>query len=104
MHRGFPWRHWHVIPDQVKVGGLDIEVRVLPGIHMLEEGAFGTFRISSQRIDLCGELADGLRFQTLLHEIIHAICFERAIPLKEREVDQLANGILAFLVDNGFIE
>lgn len=91
------------LPDTVRVGGLLLEVIVIPGVTMLEDGRYGLYRSASQRIELCGEVGHGLLIQTFIHEVIHAIAFERAISLKEREVDQLANGLLAFLVDNKFL-
>ena len=91
------------LPATVRVGALVVSVEVLPGIGMLEEGRFGLYRAGSQRIEISGEIGHGLRMQTFLHELIHAISFERAIDLKERQVDQLANGLLAFLVDNELI-
>jgi hypothetical protein len=91
------------LPEQIRIGALTYAVEVLPGIGMLEEGRYGLCRAASQRIELSAEIGEGLRIQTFLHEIIHAISFERAIDLKERQVDQLANGLLAFLVDNELI-
>lgn len=98
---GHPWLI--ELPAAVRVGALMVSVDVLPGIGMLEEGRFGLYRAGSQRIEISGEIGHGLRMQTFLHELIHAISFERAIDLKERQVDQLANGLLAFLVDNELI-
>ena len=98
---GHPWLI--ELPAAVRVGALMVAVEVLPGIGMLEEGRFGLYRAGSQRIEISGEIGHGMRIQTFLHELIHAISWERAIDLKERQVDQLANGLLAFLVDNELI-
>lgn len=91
------------IPETVRVGGLLIDVVVIPGITMLEDGRYGVYREASQRIELSGAIGHGLMVQTFIHEIIHAICFDRALSLKEREVDQIANGLVAFMVDNELV-
>lgn len=91
------------IPSEVRIGGLNIEIVEMHGIEMMEEGRYGLYRPASQRIELCANISHGLKVQTLLHEIIHAIAFDRLLPLKEREVDQLANGLLSFILDNDLI-
>jgi hypothetical protein len=92
------------IPETVKIGALSIDVVVIPGIAMLEDGRYGVYREASQRIEICGMIGHGLMIQTLIHEIIHAIDFDRQIKLKERQVDQIANGLLSFMIDNALVE
>jgi hypothetical protein len=43
---------------------------------------------------------DSIVAETLLHEILHGISFNRDIGLSESQVDQVAAGLMALFVDN----
>lgn len=38
--------------------------------------------------------------ETFMHEVMHAICLDRDIALVDHDVDQIAVGMLAVMVDN----
>lgn len=91
------------IPDRIRVGAMLIDVVKIPGLHMLEDGRYGVYRAGSQRIEICSEIGHGLAVQTFWHETLHAIEFDRGLRLKEREIDQLANGLVTFFLDNDLV-
>ena len=41
--------------------------------------------------------------QTLLHEVLHAISNHATLGIEEDTIERLANGMLAFLTDNGWL-
>lgn len=64
------------------------------------EGPLGTVYNSKQLIYLHDGQGKETMADTLLHELLHALDFNMAIKLKERQVHALAAGLLALFRDN----
>ena len=89
------------LPQQVKVGGRTYAVKTCPRLtdDRDREGEcdFAACEIRLQE----GMLSDRER-KAWLHELLHAVCKDRHVKLTEIETYQLAIGIAAVIVDNGW--
>lgn len=61
---------------------------------------FGLWSIVNEEILVSGELQPAAAYCTFLHELIHAIDYDRSINLSEKQTDQLANGLAAIFYDD----
>lgn len=46
------------------------------------------------------QYSKALQNEAILHEILHGICFQRQLKLKEREIEALAVGMYEMMLDN----
>lgn len=91
------------IPNSVRIGGVDYEVKMVEtlndGTHMLD----GQIDYCNSVIELKpNERNHQVKCQTLWHEIVHGICYDRDLSIRDNEdlVDALAKGIYQVLQDN----
>lgn len=93
------------LPKEVKISGM--VYKVIPTKEPLIDGnirAYGHVDFETREITIDVSLRDEQgHMQTLLHEILHAIVYDRDIDLGENEeiiIDQLAKGLYQVLVEN----
>ena len=100
------------MPERVRIGPLWFTVKAVPepisrDVHGNDDRRghrlWGCINHTPQEIEINSTSAPDRQFSILLHEAIHAIENDRGIELKEEQVMQVANGISAFLLDNGFV-
>ena len=95
--------------SRVKIGFMD--VAVVETTAMDDEYQYGEYDSKTNTIKISPELSDLDKINTLLHEIIHAILFERGVTAeggmfddKEKDeeflVNTLSNGLIQVLRDN----
>ncbi len=101
------------IPEELKVGGHIYEV--IQNYKFVDHPGNPSGQCDSNllRIKLAGHDLDGheksksIIFQTFIHEVLHALCICYGIQMKHSdendELDRLAEGIFALLVDNGYM-
>jgi len=93
------------IPSTVKVGGKVYTVKCVP--HPVVVGGrecYGSIDYNEQIISICtnGNSAQQ-QFNTFLHELVHAISYERMIDWGDKDeeyTESLAKGLHALIVDN----
>lgn len=85
----------------IKVGPVTYDI-VYSSDALLLDGVLADGMIDGDRavITIDASLPRERRAVTIWHELIHAIEIDRAMVFSEREVDALARGIVAILVDN----
>ena len=86
----------------VRVGGqvFRIERSVVPdGNHNFAETSY-----LSRAIRIGKGCDSGHLPATLMHELLHAVSGDRALGLKEGQVESIANGLTAALIDLGILE
>lgn len=91
------------IPNSIRIGGVDYEVKM---VETLNDGE----RMLDGQIDYCNSLIElklsernhQVKCQTLWHEIVHGICYDRDLSIRSNEylIDALAKGIYQVLQDN----
>ena len=93
-------------PLRVKILGKVYRIRVITErAEGFEEGDYGQCDDDKQLISLIAGRSLGNDQDTLLHELIHAICFQMNVADKmgkheEAVVQAIATGLLAVLKDN----
>lgn len=93
---------------KLKIGYRDFTLRFLKKINKGEELGLCTY--PSKRVKCKGQISiakgmdDAEKANTILHEILHAICYTQGLDLpvaeEERVVNSLSNGLIAFIRDN----
>lgn len=91
------------IPGKIRVGVIPYDVDLNNTVELDGVPHFGKIDFRNHTISIWSGLPPQRQFVTLLHEALHAIEADRNLELEEHEVDALAKGLSAFLVDNGFI-
>jgi hypothetical protein len=89
-------------PKNVKIGAHRYSVQYGPTIVDMGSQAFlnGESDHYHNQIRINGERPHTLVAETFVHEALHAIDNERRLDLTEHQVDQLAAGFLAMMIDN----
>ena len=92
------------IPEEVKVGGMNYRIEVVP---IIRDSASPVGRLSPHDglIELMDAESDDFVKQTFLHEMVHALHYQMGYngdPVIEDEqyVDAMANALYALLTDN----
>lgn len=90
------------LPEKVKIGPYDISIKRMS--HNEAGADYGQFDSKTQGILLCeGFPSPYMEADTLLHEILHGIWWERDIRAKdgeERIVAEISGGLIQVLRDN----
>ena len=93
------------IPQSVRIGGVEYEVRYEPNLRLNNELCYGAINYDNSVITL--SQTDGTGHQKrgiiLLHEILHGIRNHAGLEIENEEeiVDMFARGIYQVLQDNG---
>jgi hypothetical protein len=61
----------------------------------------GRLRSDSLQIDISGDVAEGQKMSTLLHEIIEALNYHLALGIQHQKIMALESGLYQVLIDNG---
>lgn len=89
------------LPDTIRILALDIKIVEEPPGEFTED-SMGRSSLMRGQITLRKDLPEGIKMQTLLHEIIHMIASMNDLELNDSEVEvsTLASGLLALFRDN----
>ena len=93
------------VPESVRIGGVEYEVRYEPNLRLNNNLCYGTINYDESTITLSKK--DGTEHQrrciTLWHEILHGIRNHAGLEIENEEeiVDMFARGIYQVLQDNG---
>jgi len=89
------------LPEQIKCGAFVYEIKHEPCILNNEHAqVMGQARILDLVIKLDDGMTDPHARETLLHEVIHVIEFDRHLDLAENDIFQLSKGLAQVLLDN----
>lgn len=93
-----------IIPDSVKVGNFIYEVDVTDEVITFDNMVCnGLCDSHVQSIKLDNKLTQQNKERVFLHELVHAICFDKELDFGEETetvVDALAKGLHGVIVDN----
>jgi hypothetical protein len=85
----------------VKIGPFYYSVEYIPDLRDESGKLDGRIRHSQTRIQIEADLNQQMTAQTLLHEILHAVVSQIAMPsLKEEVIDSLATGVYQVIREN----
>lgn len=89
-------------PETVKVGAHRYAVEYDDLIYDRDEQQeyLGRVAYQTMKIQIKSGRAPSQMAETFLHEVVHAISNDRRLNMDEHQVDQMAAGMLAVLVDN----
>lgn len=91
-------------PDTVKIGAHNYRIECRDMVYDRDEDQRYLGRITYQDgeilIDADAKRSPSQIAETFLHEVVHGISNDRDLELDERQVDQVAAGLLAVMVDN----
>ncbi len=87
------------IPDQVRIMGKDFAICPVDNLRAVHDARGMNFNVE-QRIDIDTTQPTEGQEETFLHEIVHALNYLMAIPLKEEHVQRLGAGLYQVLADN----
>lgn len=82
-----------MIPDMVRVGPVWYRVVRRNGLTHKGKPRFGLWDPIAEEILIEASLRGSLAYSVFLHELIHAIDYDRGLELTERQTDQIANGL-----------
>jgi len=89
---------------KIKIGYRHYDLEFHAASHELEPGYVGLHQTMKQKILIAEGITPVKQANTLLHEILHAVCTEYEIfedqEAEERTVSCLANGLSQFIQDN----
>jgi len=89
---------------EIKIGSQSYEVEIVQagtGISGLELNENGCIYYKATRIFIANDLSNTRYRKTLLHEIIHALCFEIGLKgIGEKDVQSFSEILLHTLMDN----
>lgn len=91
------------IPDKVRIGGVDYNIKFEERLNNGAQLAYGHIDYDAALIRIDTNLREEQgKCQTLLHEILHGIAkhFELEIEGDEDTVDKLAKGLFMVIQDN----
>lgn len=91
------------IPSRLRIGPHQVRVEYVPGAtNDSGERLWGQYHPTRQVIVLDAELRNmpSQRLDTVVHEALHAIANQYALPLGEKSVRRLATALTQFLLDN----
>jgi hypothetical protein len=92
----------HRLPDKIKIGPYDIALKRMT--HQEAGADYGQFCSRTQSIGLCEDFPSSfMEADTLMHEILHGIWWERDMRAKdgeERIVAEFSGGLTQVLRDN----
>jgi hypothetical protein len=96
-----------MIPDKVKIGGLIYKCDTTKKSLIIGDKAnhTGIIHYAEGLIEISSETCENYQGQTWWHEVLHAICHDRAIKFGDDEediIDRLASGIYALMSDNDY--
>ena len=87
------------LPKTVKVGACNYTIKEL--VIDSDDDFVGRCHPNQQLIEIDKRLPQDKKLQTLLHEVIHAICYEYGnLKINDNTVDILATSIITFLRNN----
>lgn len=87
-------------PSSIDILGKKFIVKVLTEAEADALNVDGLMELDKQLISLRLQVADDYNHDTLLHEVIHSVDEILSIGLRERQVHQLAAGLIAVLKQN----
>ena len=90
-----------LIPNAVRILGQSYSIEILPKKDM--PGMLGFCDTNSNTVKLRKTLKGDKLDEIFLHECIHAIDEQMGLNMKEKQVNGIAVGMLAFLKDNGYV-
>ena len=90
------------IPKKLKIGPHTYKVHYPEVVPLTESGKELNARIDydDHLMYIRSGLPAASRAEGLLHEVIHGIVHDRDIDVDETDVEQMARGWLAFIIDN----
>ena len=92
------------IPDVIKVGPRIYKIKMCNNTEIGIPSLVGEVDPQKQIIKILNDMAPVSKWEALLHEILHAISYDRAIDLSEQSVVSLSNGIFQVLIDNNLLK
>lgn len=90
------------LPRKLKVGARTLAVKSCPRVNR-QNDADGEFNPESGTIKVRSGLSPERRLQVLVEEVIHSVEDDRSLAIPHRDVEQLALGLAAVIVDNGLV-
>lgn len=92
------------LPDRVKIGPYIYNVYLSPDRIAASDGnGWSVGQIDYKQLFITVvEAAPRYMFATFIHECLHAIDDVAETGLSEKQISRLANGLAAFLIDNGY--
>ena len=94
------------LPSQIKIGATRFNVVIEDDLRNFDDSRLdGHIKYGECKICIDSKMDGDRPRDVLMHEILHGIADHAAVNLDEGQVERLANGIAAVLVDNpAFLE
>ena len=91
------------IPKQIKIGIHSYSLAFTPHIHS-DEGRYANCNHRTQEINIWSESPASLRYESLIHEVIHIAELTTRIDISDPDIDRIAHIIAELFKDNLGIE
>ena len=92
------------LPDTIKVGPRTYKIILCRDAEIGITNMAGECNPQASTIRILRNMAPTSQWETLFHEVLHGICYDRGINLPEECVTSLSNGFFQVLLDNNMIK
>lgn len=87
------------IPSKIKLGGFEITIRGIKDL-VAERECLGEWHPRTQEIWIDSDHTDQQKEETLLHEVMEAICYIYNINIEHRDLSNIATVLHQVIKDN----
>lgn len=93
------------VPDRefIRVGSTIYRLIMADDPKIEDRSMFGVFDPNKFEIHIANYTPPTRTYTTFLHEVLHAIEWERNIELTEAQIDAISKGLVDFLIDNDLV-
>lgn len=90
--------------QHVRVGATTFRLIVENDPKLDDRSMFGVFDANKFEIRLANYMPPSRAYTTFIHEVLHAIEWDRGLDLTEHQIDSISKGLVDFFIDNDLVQ
>lgn len=89
--------------EYIRVGSTTYRLIMSDDPKMEDRSMFGVFDPNTFSIHIANYTPPARTYTTFIHELLHAIEWDRNVELTENQIDAISKGLVDFLIDNDLV-